>query len=287
MTQSACRSGATAVVTGAASGIGFALSSAFADEGMNVLMLDIEPSALLAAASRLEHTGANVEVLVTDVTSPSDLQRAATFADERFGGADIIANNAGVSVKGRAWELTLADWQWVVDVCLWGTINGITAFVPGMVERSRPAHVLNTGSMMALGAHANGAPYQAAKSAIAAISESLQFDLEEAAPHVGVTLLCPGYTATNIRSGSRNRQKRYGTREPATYRSPPPVTSVVHADPAEIASLAIEAVKQRLFYAFADWDVWEPVVADRFDTLLARRPPRPLQLPPTGSPTWP
>ena len=274
--------GRVAVVTGAASGIGFAIAQRLAEEGMRIVLADIEPRALTDATAAIEDLGVDALGVVTDVTEATDVDKLAKAATERFGKVHILVNNAGVGTKGRPWELSLSDWQWVVGVCFWGVVHGIRSFVPGMIAHGEEGHIVNTASMMGLGCAPGGGPYQAAKHAVTAVSESLSFDLQETAPQLKVTLLCPGYVDTRIRDASRNRPERFGGHGAA------PVTASAAAaqpdsarpvPPETIADLAFDAISHDRFYAFADWDVWRPLVSARMEALLDRRDPVPLRLP--------
>src|SRR5204862_3592338 len=112
--------GKVAVVTGAASGIGLALCECFADEGMRVVMADVEPTRLAAAADELRaESGADVLAVAGDVSSWDDVEALATATVERFGAADVLCNNAGVTKPGLPWELTHEQWEWLVGVNLW------------------------------------------------------------------------------------------------------------------------------------------------------------------------
>lgn len=270
--------GKVVVVTGAASGIGFALANEFSRQGSRVMLLDIEENLLVEKTREIQSRGGIAECLRVDVTSLSDLKAAAQHTDQVFGGTDVLINNAGVGVKGATWDLELDDWRWVLDVCMWGVINGITAFLPTMIERKTFGHVINTGSMMSFGSASRGAPYQAAKQAVAAISETLFFDLQESAPQIGVTLLCPGYTSTNIRTSQRNRSANYGKPQTRTNPVSSSVANTKYSDPTEIAELAVRAVLSNQFYAFANWELWEPIISERFESILRRESPISVKL---------
>src|SRR3954469_8222113 len=138
--------GRVAVVTGGASGIGFSLASAFAAEGMKVVLGDIEAPALDAAVAKLEASGAAVIGVVTDVADGAQVQALADAAVERFGAIHIACNNAGVGGGGLSWEAPVAMWDWVLGVNLWGVVHGLRAFVPILMQQPQ-AHVVNTASI--------------------------------------------------------------------------------------------------------------------------------------------
>jgi NAD(P)-dependent dehydrogenase (short-subunit alcohol dehydrogenase family) len=197
--------GQVAVVTGGASGLGFALAEAFAQRELKLVVADVEAGALTAAVARIEELGAEVIGRTTDVGSPEQVDALAAATLDRFGRVDVVCNNAGVSTLGpRMWEVPLADWEWVLRVNLGGVINGIRAFVPHFVAQGT-GHVVNTASMAGVSVPPMHGPYLASKHAVVALSESLALELSSVAPEVGVTVVCPGVVATNIQHSDRNR----------------------------------------------------------------------------------
>jgi NAD(P)-dependent dehydrogenase (short-subunit alcohol dehydrogenase family) len=142
--------GKVAVVTGAASGIGLALAERFASESMKVVMADIEAGPLATAAAAVRHKAPATLELRVDVSKPDDVERLAHETYEAFGAAHVLCNNAGVAVLGAVHEHTLADWQWVINVNLWGVIHGVRAFLPRMLAGGEEGHIVNTASMAGL-----------------------------------------------------------------------------------------------------------------------------------------
>lgn len=273
--------GRIAVVTGAASGIGGAIARRLSRAGMSVVLADIEPGPLEAASDQIVASGGTAIGVVTDVSDRDSVDALARTAREAFGAVHVLVNNAGVGNRGRAWELTVDDWVWVHGVCFWGVVHGIASFVPGMIAGGEEGHIVNTSSMMGIGTAAQGGPYQSAKHAVAALTESLAFDLAEVAPQIKATLLCPGYVDTRIADSARNRPGPTDARSPAppaTIATPQP-SSAVPVPPDRIADLAFDAILHERFYALADWDIWRPLVAARFDAILDRTPPVPCRLP--------
>ena len=185
--------GRTAVVTGAASGIGLALARRFAADGMKVVMSDVDPKRLEESVAQVDAVG-DVLAVAADVSRFEDVERLAARAEAAFGPIHLLGNNAGVQSSGTVWEYELAEWQWLLGVNLWGVIHGIRAFVPGMIAHGGHAHVVNTSSVGGLVTFPGMAPYAASKSAVIAISESLHLDLRAHDVPVGVSVLCPGPT---------------------------------------------------------------------------------------------
>src|SRR6516165_9482622 len=135
-----------AVVTGAASGIGFALAERFAAEGMKVVLADVEEGALARAEAELRGRGATVLAVRTDVRQASEVEALAEKTLAAFDGVHVVCNNAGVVVIKSSWEQTLADWEWVLGVNLWGVIHGVRTFVPIMLRQGTAGHIVNTAS---------------------------------------------------------------------------------------------------------------------------------------------
>ena len=196
--------GKVAVITGGASGIGLGLARRFALEGARIVIGDVEADALERAVAELRESGADVEGVVTDVTDPAQMQALADAAVARFGGVQVFCNNAGVGGGGLSWEMPLSTWEWVIGVDLWGVIHGLRTFVPLLMQQTE-GYIVNTASVAGLVAAPFMAPYNAAKHGVVAISETLHHELAMAAPHVKVSVLCPGWVNTGIAESGRNR----------------------------------------------------------------------------------
>ena len=268
--------GRVAVVTGAASGIGFALSERFAREGMRVVMADIEKPALAEASEVLTGRGAQVLPVPTDVASSEQVDALRERALEAFGAVHMLCNNAGVTGLGRSlWEMTRADWEWVLGVNLWGVINGIRSFVP-VLRRQDAAHIVNTASVAGLVAGMLG-PYSVTKHAVVALSEALYVQLLQDGSNVGVSVLCPGWVKTQILNSERNR--------PADLEPPVPDPAWVAAreiarqlvesgmEPAQVASHVVEAVREGRFYVLTHPEM-NDAIRRRTEDVLAGGPPR-------------
>jgi NAD(P)-dependent dehydrogenase (short-subunit alcohol dehydrogenase family) len=189
--------GRVAVVTGGASGIGYALAAAAAGRGLHVVLSDVRADALDAAAARLRESGAAVTPVVADVSQPADIDRIARTAFA-LGSVQLVCSNAGIVVLGRAWELSAADWERVMGVNFMATVHLARVFVPRLIEAGLPAWLLVTGSMASVTARPGISPYVAAKHALLGLCESLNHELADAGADVGVTLLLPGKVATGM-----------------------------------------------------------------------------------------
>lgn len=192
-----------AVVTGGASGIGFALAKKALLEGMKVVIADIEQETLQQAADALD-AGDNLLTVVTDVSSASSMEALARQTQETFGAVHLLFNNAGVGGGGAIWEQSESDWDWVLGVNLRGIISGIRIFTPLMIAQ-REGHIINTASIAGLVAAEGTSTYGVSKHGVVALSEILFGDLRKANSPVGVSVLCPSYVNTNIYKFERNK----------------------------------------------------------------------------------
>jgi NAD(P)-dependent dehydrogenase (short-subunit alcohol dehydrogenase family) len=201
--------GRVAVVTGAASGIGFAMAERFAAEGMKVVMADVEAAALDAAAATLRPRAPALLATRVDVSKAEDVERLAAETYRAFGAAHVLCNNAGVAVIGAVHEHSLADWQWVVGVNLWGVIHGVRAFVPRMLAGGDEGHIVNTASMAGLTTAPYMSVYDVTKHGVVALSESMYKEFRVSGAPIGVSVVCPGLINTNIMRSSRNRPAEF------------------------------------------------------------------------------
>jgi NAD(P)-dependent dehydrogenase (short-subunit alcohol dehydrogenase family) len=198
-----------AVVTGAASGIGRSLARRAAREGMKVVLAGINPANLMTVESELKADGATVLSVPTDVSKEADVAALARETMAAFEGVHLLFNNAGVLGGTTVWESLIADWQWILDVNLWGVIHGVRAFVPLMLSQSTEAHVVNTASLAGLRGLPGMGIYCVAKYGVVALSEVLHQELGQLQAKVKVSVLCPGYVRTKISDSGRNRPPKY------------------------------------------------------------------------------
>jgi NAD(P)-dependent dehydrogenase (short-subunit alcohol dehydrogenase family) len=265
-----------AVVTGAASGIGFALAECFASEGMKLVLADVEEEALARSERSLRSSGAEVVSVPTDVSDPDQVEHLAIAALSAFGAVHVVCNNAGVSVGSRAplWEASRADWEWVVGVNMWGVINGVRTFVPILLEQDR-GHVVNTASIAGLIPATLGI-YSVTKHAVVAVSEALQLQLAARGAAVGVSVLCPGWVHTRIADAERNRPERYQQQTPAEVDAAQAAARQAliagGAPPSTVAASVLDAIRQERFYVLPHPE-WLPLVRQRAEDIEHGRPP--------------
>jgi len=190
--------GGTAVITGAASGIGRGLANKAADEKMNLCIADMNSESLKEVEAELRAKGAEVFACKLNVSDTEAMKEFAQQCYARFGSVDLLFNNAGILRMGSSWDLSIDQWREVFEVNIIGVINGIRAFVPRMIEQGTPAHVVNTGSVGSLVAAPGMAQYTTSKMAVKGITECLAQDLIMAELPISVSLLCPGMVSSNI-----------------------------------------------------------------------------------------
>ncbi len=280
--------GKHAVVTGGASGIGYALAEALAREGARIVLADVERAALDRAVEQLRAAGAEAIGVPTDVTSFESMQELEQAAREAFGNVHVFVGNAGVGAHEdvSVWELPLSDWKWCMAVNVWGIIHGIKAFVPGMMAHGEEGHVVHTSS-------GNGGLilvpttpiYSATKAAVSAITESLHLQLTMQGSKIHAHVLYPGpnIVASNIFTAARNRPDEFRREQEQVA---PPVTletldklfeamgrKFETTSPAEVAEHAVAGLKDDRFYILPWTDEGRARFRERVDGILEGRNP--------------
>lgn len=243
--------GKTSVITGAGSGFGRAFALACAREGMKLSLADVNEKDLAATVAQAEALGADCLSARCDVSKAEDVEQLAVKTFARFGATNLLFNNAGISVAGPAWMNTLEDWQWSIGVNLMGVVHGIHSFVPRMLEKGEPGHVINTASIAGLVTVLGSATYCATKHAVVALSECLDHDLRQAKASIGVSVLCPGFVQTGIADSERNRPAHLADANPlsATYLTQ--AKKAMAASPVtvdDVVQATLNAIRERRFY---------------------------------------
>lgn len=198
-------SGRTAVITGAASGIGRAMAHRFGAADMNLVLGDVESDALDAATTELADAGYEVTAMQIDVRDLDGIRAFERFARESFGNVHLLCNNAGVGAGGPVSDPDNLDlWKWTIDINLWGVIYGCKVFMQAMLEHGEECHIVNTASMAGhLSAPMMG-PYNISKYGVVALSETMSKEMAMMQTNLGVSVLCPAFVQTKIASSDRN-----------------------------------------------------------------------------------
>jgi NAD(P)-dependent dehydrogenase (short-subunit alcohol dehydrogenase family) len=269
----------TAVVTGGANGIGRAMGELFLSRGINVVLADVEEAALDKTVSELTAQGGNCIGVRTDVSKADEVQALADRAVSEYSGIHIACSNAGVFAGGLLWEESLADYQWQMDVNLWGVIHGIRSFVPVMKEQGTDCHLVNTASMAALTAMPYSGIYHMTKHAVLALSESLYHELSFHAPNIGVSVLCPEAINTGIGNSERNRPANYSsagdiveTDERAMVSQALSDSTAAGIGPDVMAQRVLDAIVENRFYILSD-EAWRTAANIRLDDVREGRNP--------------
>jgi len=245
----------TAVVTGAASGIGRAMAASFLDVGMNVVLADIEAERLENAVKSFKESGGNVLGVPMDVSDPEQVQALAQKTLDSFGAVHVLCNNAGIGYPTRSsWEAPLEVWKWVLNVNLMGVIHGIQTFIPIMLEQDTEGHVVNTASIAGLISNAFSVAYGVSKHAVVALSETLHYELLTRNANVKASVLCPGPINTDIMNAAQRFRPDSVppppemTPEEAVFRKAYAIWLERGMDPAEVARQVVDAIHEERFY---------------------------------------
>ena len=254
--------GKTAVLTGAGSGFGLACARLGAKLGMHLVLVDVQRDALDAAVAELTATGVTVLAQRVDVSNADQMQTLAHDVYTQLGAPHLVFNNAGVGSGGLVWENSLADWQWVLGVNLWGVIHGVRLFTPMMLQAAQQdsryqGHIVNTASMAGLLTPPNMGVYNVSKHAVVALTETLYQDLHLVTDQVSASVVCPYFVPTGIGDSQRNRpsgELQAQQLTPSQRISQAMLDKAVHSgkvSAAEVAQTIFDAVAADQFYIYS------------------------------------
>ena len=261
--------GKTAFITGAAHGIGLGMAITFAKAGMNVTMSDIRKESLVVAREEVrKHTEA-VYTIPVDVSDRIAMKEAADEAEKAFGKIHILCNNAGINIFGPIDQATYDDWDWMINVNLYGVINGLMSFLPKIKAHGEGGHIVNTASMAAfVSSHVTGV-YSATKHAVRGLTETLWYNL--APQNIGVSMLCPGFVSSNIHYTEELRPEEFKN---SGYEVDPKMqerlarAQAIGMSPIEVGERVLKGIERNDLFIFTHAELKDEV-ADNFEEILA------------------
>ena len=272
-----------AVLTGGASGFGLEMARIGVARGMRVVIVDVQQDALNAAEAELKAAGGQVMARKVDVSNAEAMDQLAAEVQATWGAPSLVFNNAGVSTGGLVWENSVADWQWVLGVNLWGVIHGVRVFTPMMLAAAKAnpnyrGHIVNTASMAGLVTMPNMGVYNVSKHAVVALTETLYQDLQLVTDHVSTSVLCPYFVPTGIDKSDRNRPDQNAPLSKSQQLKKDITSSAVSKgkiSATDIANNVFHAVENEQFYVFSHPNALGSV-QQRVDAIVGhQQPPNP------------
>jgi len=253
--------GKVAVLTGAGSGFGLECAKIGAQLGMKLVLVDVQKDALDASQAQMQALGAEVMARLVDVSNEGQMQALANDVQQKFGAPHFVFNNAGVGAGGLVWENTVADWEWLLGVNLWGVVHGVRLFTPMMLEAASKdpefqGHIVNTASMAGLLTPPNMGIYNVTKHAVVALTETLYQDLKLVSDQISASVLCPYFVPTGISQSHRNRPSQLKADKPTKSQligqamSDKAVGSG-KVSAADVAKMVFDAIEQDQFYIYS------------------------------------
>jgi len=278
--------GKTAVLTGAGSGFGLECARIGARLGMNLVLADVQQDALDRAAAEIRASGAPVLAQRVDVSDGAQVEALADQTQQRFGAPHFVFNNAGVGSGGLLWENSVADWNWLLGVNLWGVVHGVRCFTPMMLEAAKRdphwrGHIVNTASMAGLLTPPNMGIYNVTKHAVVALTETLYQDLRLVTDQVGASVLCPYFVPTGISQSHRNRPAQMADEKPTKSQligqamSDKAVGSG-KVTAAQVAQMVFDAISADRFYIYSHPNALGNVQQRMQAIVMQKNPPDPF-----------
>jgi len=271
--------GKTAIVTGAASGIGLGLAEKFAKERMQVVMADVEEEALNKAVEKLKKHQYRVMGISADVLIQESMKELFDKSIEAYGNIHILCNNAGIGANSgnkAIWEINKTDWDWSLGVNFYGVLHGLQTFVPHMIDHGEEGHIVTTVSLAGLLPGAG--TYGVSKHAALALTQGLNRDLIARDSKINSSVLCPGFVNTNIMNSERNRpQHLVSNNKIDTNEEQMEIFNFLlknGKEPNEIADIVFEGIKDNIFYILTH-PAWDESLRNHFEEILSRKELKP------------
>ena len=259
-----------AVVTGGASGIGLGMVRAFANRGMKVVVADLDETAMASVLTELTDAGVEAVTQRCDVSKLDQVEALAALAMERFGQVNVLCNNAGVGIPTPASRFKLDDWEWIINVDLWGPIYGVKTFLP-LIEEAGEGHINSTSSMAGLISTSTLSAYSVAKHGVVALMAALERELRSKKSNITASVLCPGPINTNISQNSVDNRPSHQGREKRPVKKSK-VTDSIQASleagmqPNEVGELVATAIEENKFWVLTH-PHWAKGVQKQLDAL--------------------
>jgi len=271
--------GKTAIVTGAASGIGLGLAEKFAKERMQVVMADVEEEALNKAVEKLKKHQYRVMGISADVLIQESMKELFDKSVEAYGNIHILCNNAGIGANSgnkAIWEINKTDWDWSLGVNFYGVLHGLQTFVPHMIDHGEEGHIVTTVSLAGLLPGAG--TYGVSKHAALALTQGLNRDLIARDSKINSSVLCPGFVNTNIMNSERNRpQHLVSNNQIDTNDQQLEIFNFLlknGKEPNEIADIVFKGIKDNIFYILTH-PAWDESLRNHFEDILSRKELKP------------
>lgn len=263
-----------AVVTGGASGIGLGMVRAFAKRGMRVVVADLDQNTLDTVVAEINSSGGQAVGQLCDVSSFEQVQSLADAAIENFGAVNVVCNNAGVGIPTSARNMKLDDWEWIINVDLWGPIYGVKVFLP-LLEEAGEGHINATSSMAGLISSGMMGAYNVAKHGVVALMAAVERELRAKKSPITASVLCPGPINTNISRNSvgyrptKAKPKADGEKA-GKMASNIQATLEQGMQPDEVGELVANAIQENKFWILTH-PHWAKGVQKQLDALIAEQ----------------
>ena len=264
-------SGRTAVITGGASGIGLGMARAFAGRGMQLVLADLDSVLLKKAEQEFSDAGVAVVTQTCDVSKLEEIERLAELTLERFGGVHVVCSNAGVGIPTSARNMKLADWEWIINVDLWGPIYTVKTFLP-LLEEQGVGHINATSSMAGLISSQMMGAYNVAKHGVVALMAATERELRAKKSNVRASVLCPGPINTNISQHSVDFRPGGGKPKGDSNKAGKMASNIQAAleqgmQPDEVGELVLNSIEQEKFWILTH-PHWSKGVRKQLDALI-------------------
>lgn len=267
-----------AVITGAANGIGRGLAERCAQEGMKIVLADIDEKALSATCQGLRNRGAKTTEIVTDVSKADEVEELAKKSFESYGAIHLLCNNAGIGsvsdIYKSLWESDFVDWEEIIGVNLWGVIYGIRSFVPIMLKQHTECHIVNTASSAGLTAGAGLGIYKVTKHGVVTLSETLYQQLRQRQAPIGVSVLCPDAVSTRVVDAALEKPSGRKKRNLEEEQQVEAFLQRVNAgmSPNEVADQVFQAIREDKLYILTHSEI-KDAVRTRMENILDEHNP--------------